>query len=76
MRRTIQVWNTDMSNPGKRGVHKTCSRKDLERTALDYLTMDPDADFCEAQCIVEEATKEELIEMIWKFQNSEEYKLF
>ena len=76
MKRTIMVWNTDSRNPGKRGVHKKCSRKDLERTALDYLTMDPDADFCEAQCEVEEATDEELIEMIWQFQNQGDYKLF
>lgn len=69
MRRTITVWNTDARNPGKRGIHKTCSRRDLERTALDYLTMDPDDDFCEAQLIVESATNEELIEMIWNFQN-------
>ena len=69
MKRTITVWNTDSRNPGKRGIHKTCSRRDLERTALDYLTMDPDDDFCEAQLIVESATREELIEMIWNFQN-------
>lgn len=72
MKRTIEVWNTDGRNPGKRGVHKTCNRKDLERTAMDYLTMDPDADFDECLCIVEEATKEELIEMIWRFQNSDD----
>lgn len=69
MKRTIEVWNTDASKPGKRGVHKGYSREDLERTALDYLTMNPDADFCECQEIVEGASTEELAEMIWNFQN-------
>lgn len=68
MRRTITVWNTDARNPGKRGVHKTYSRKDLERTAMDFLTC-MTYDFDEALDIVEESTDEELIEMIYKFQH-------
>lgn len=63
----ITVYNT--GKPGKRGVHKTCSRKDLERTAMDYLTMDEDADFDEALEFVEEATTDELIQFIYRMEN-------
>lgn len=70
MKRTIHIYNTNPRTPGKRGIHKKASRKDLERTLLDMLTMSEDVDFCEAQEIVEElATYEELIELIWKLEN-------
>lgn len=66
---SISVYNTDMSHPGKRGIHKKASRRDLERTLLDMLTMS-EADFLDCQSIVEdEASYEELVEMIWNLEN-------
>ena len=66
----ITVVNTNMREVGKRGVHKKASRKDLERTLLDILTMDDGVNFCDAQEIVEDiATYDELIEMIWELEN-------
>ena len=63
----ITVVNMNMREVGKRGVHKKASRKDLERTLLDILTMDDGVNFCDAQEIVEDiATYDELIEMIWE----------
>ena len=66
----ITVVNTNMREAGKRGIHKKASRKDLERTLLDILTMDDDINFCDAQEIVEDiATYDELIEMILELEN-------
>lgn len=66
---SISVYNTDMSHPGKRGIHKKATRRDLERTLMDMLTMS-DVDFIDCQTIVEdEASYEELIEMIWNLEN-------
>ena len=66
----ITVVNTNMREVWKRGVHKKASRKDLERTLLDILTMDDGVNFCDAQEIVEDiATYDELIEMIWELEN-------
>ena len=66
----ITVVNTNIREAGKRGIHKKASRKDLERTLLDILTMDDDINFCDAQEIVEDiATYNELIEMIWELEN-------
>ena len=66
----ITVVNTNMREVGKRCVHKKASRKDLERTLLDILTMDDGVNFCDAQEIVEDiATYDELIEMIWELEN-------
>lgn len=42
------------------------SRKVLERNVLDYLTMNEDADFEECLAIVEEATNEELVDILTK----------
>lgn len=67
-KRTIHIYNTNPATPGKRGVHKKASRRDLERTLLDLLTWDPDADFCECQEIVEAATYDELAEMISRLE--------
>lgn len=64
---TITVCNTDMRCAGKRGISKKYSRRDLERTAMDFLTFD--MDFNDALDIVESATDEELIELIYKNQN-------
>lgn len=66
----ITVANTNMREAGKRGIRKKASRKDLERTLLDMLTMDDDSNFCDAQEIVEDiATCDELIEMILELEN-------
>ena len=66
----ITVVNTNMREAEKRCVHKKASRKDLERTLLDILTMDDGVNFCDAQEIVEDiATYDELIEMIWELEN-------
>lgn len=66
----ITVVNTNTREVGKRGIHKKASRKDLERTLLDMLTMDDDVNFCDAQEIVEDiATYDELIEMILELEN-------
>lgn len=66
----ITVVNTNMRETAKRGIRKKASRKDLERTLLDMLTMDDDVNFCDAQEIVEDiATYDELIEMIWELEN-------
>ena len=66
----ITVANTNMREAGKRCIRKKASRKDLERTLLDMLTMDDDVNFCDAQEIVEDiATYDELIEMICELEN-------
>lgn len=66
----INVYNTGRSNKnivGKNGV--AVSRRDLERTALDILTWNEDADFDECCEIVELATIEELIAIIAENQD-------
>ena len=69
---SIKVWNTNAGMPGKRGISRSYSRRDLERTAMDYLTMDEDTDFDEALEIVESSTDEELVQMIYRFENGME----